>query len=226
MMLLALILAFAATPEWAKHALRLSGESDAVRAQSIQRLRALPDIQKTLLTEVEGPQRHLALDALTALELHDAVPELIRLSETDHDGVIYLAINALATKDHLPVLVDIYQRRLPRAGGPAKVVLLDTLGRMGAKVPEKTLRRMMASALPEVRSAVLYYARLMAVRKNDTSYVVLLGEAVQGQPYQLRAQAWAALSELKGGAAGPWLTHCASEKNAEVKALCARIPAK
>lgn len=199
--------------DWAQEALRLTGESDLARDKALKNLRSIPKIKKILAAQLKTSKKALALDVIAALEYREFVPDLLKLAEFDNTGAFYLTINSLLNAKNAPLVIETYRARLSTISYPvAHVVILDTLGAMGASLPDKQIAQFLKNKSFEVRSSALDYVRSMLLRHNRRSYAPLLLEAFKDQPFQLRMQAVYAVSELD--------KEKFSEVKSNVKALC------
>jgi hypothetical protein len=225
----------AAEPDWTKPARRLTGESGEVRAEAIRKLKAIPGLEARLsqaLGEL-GRKAALALDVVVALHLVSLFDEIKRISEQDETGFSYLALDALVDSARTPALTLLYIERLtgPRTSDPAKVILLDSLIRMGVGLDSEVLLPLLLGekSSPEVKSAALYYLRGRLVQFKDFSELPALGKALEAPlSRQRRVQALALVSELPAAAlhrlgrvrvAGG----CPDELPTSFKALCEKL---
>jgi len=218
----------AETADWSRLALRLSGESGEVRESILLRLRQMPNLEPSLRAALTGPQKFLALDAISALSLEALLPDLLAMARTDETGSFYNAINTLTTRANERQISQLYRDRLWERECPeaAKVVLLDTLGRTQAILDPEKLRSFLADPYPEVRSAVLSYARQMLLRGRKDEYLPLETAALAGKPASLRVQAVFLAAELKPALRqrlAAALGSCGQDPAAEVREACRRL---
>jgi hypothetical protein len=89
---------------WARHV----GEAERNKEASLRRLKALPDLEKTLLDALKTPNRSFALDVIGALKLTSLLPKLLPEVEKDPDGFLTLTLNSLMTADNLKSFVEVY----------------------------------------------------------------------------------------------------------------------
>lgn len=189
---------------WTQEAVRMTGESDLVRERALKRLSQWPHLTELLRQELAGPHQALALDVISALSLQELLPDLLKVADKDQTGFIYLCINNLLTSKNRDEIVSLYRQRLLcsgscQASGPAQVVILDTLGRLGETLDSKDLQNFLTSSpWPEVRFAALDYVRLGLLQRKQMEFLPLLKVALQSQPVQLREQALYLISELPG----------------------------
>lgn len=159
-----LLLTFSLRADWRDDALRLTA-GVAARRLALTRLAATPDLDASLGSALHrrgafDRDRYLALDVIVALRLRARLDDLLARAADEPSGFFYLAINALATSADLPRLAGLYRDRLPliTTSPLARVILLDSLGRMNVRLPPSELRRLIANATPEVRDAIRAHA--------------------------------------------------------------------
>jgi hypothetical protein len=183
--------------DWAKEALKLTGESDLAREKALKKIKRHPKIKKILKAELQTSKKALALDVISALKYRHFVPELLRLAETDDTGAFYLTVNSLLTPKNARLVIDTYKKRLDTVTHPvSQVVILDTLGAVGSALPEDQIKSFLENRSPEVRSAALGYIRAMVLKTKKKSYASLMLKAFDEQPFQLRMQAVYLASEM------------------------------
>lgn len=187
--------------DWSRDAVRLTGESDYVREQALNRLKKRPDLENILRQQLRGPKQPLALDVISALDMVELLPDLLQVAKKDENGFVYLAINNLMNSENKNKIVSIYEHHLfcpasCQASGPAQVVILDTLSRLGESFSPQQIESLLASPWPEVRFSALNYVRTALLKRNQGQYLHLVKQALHGQPLQLREQALYLASEL------------------------------
>jgi hypothetical protein len=189
-----------AIPAWARLARKLTGEGDAGRAAAVQALRATPGIEGKLRQALGTDRAYLALDVIVALNLKSLYYDVLEASGRDRLGFSYLALDALVDEKHQAGLAQLYVRRLenPSITPAAKVVILDSLTRMGERLDDGLLARLLLDdPSPEVRSAALYYLRGFLVDRRDQAFFPLLLRVLKSDlSRQRREQAFALVSEL------------------------------
>jgi len=221
------------TRDWTHDAVRLTGESDFVRATALQNLRRIPDLSNVLLREVRGPRQALALDAITALKIHSLLPNLLQLAERDDSGQLCLTIDSLVTEKTLSLVAKIYRERLfckdhCQAAEPARLVMLEALGRMGEELPTQLLSKVFAQSSYEVKSAVLRYIRGRLVVapaadriKTTERYLPIVLAALNTQPYQIRLQSIYLVREFNLESRALSLSFiCSTDPRPEIRAFC------
>lgn len=213
--------------DWIKHAERLTGESDAVHERSIRRLKRIPGLEGELTVALTGPNRFLAVDVIATLRLKPLLPLLIDLSLIDDTGTTYLAMNALMDKDNAPTLTELYRDRLlgeRPVSLVAKMVILDTFGRIGFQLSEAELTRLYQEGEYEMKSAVVSYARLrLRAGQAKAMHAGFVRKALQNPYKQLRLQALHLLKDLPEGLLTEWkddLQACLADRQEEVRTLC------
>lgn len=184
--------------DWAKHALRLTGESQRVRRRAIESLKQIPALDAILKTALGTSQRYLALDTIAALQRVSTLSDLFAVASDEKSGAVYLTINTLINEVTLPSIQEHYLKVLsqPDLPAPIPLILLDTLGRMGTKIPKRTLQRFILSKNYEAKSGALYYLRYQLLRAQDMNYLPLLESYQNAEPYQLRIQLQSLLRDL------------------------------
>jgi len=189
--------------EWRKWGLRLTGESQKVRNKAISKLKRIPDLAELLRFELEGKDYHQALDIITVLNIKELLPDLIRLSIYDDSGHFYLTLNTFTSnRSVLSRIKKIYVSRLNDARGlglapVVQMILLDTLGRAGVRLPLKSVLYFLEAEHYEIKSAAVYYARLHLLRKKPAvKFIPVLKRAMNLEPFQLRVQTYYTISEL------------------------------
>ncbi len=187
--------------EWQYYARRLTGYEEPTRTASLRALKQIKTIAADVAAALEGPDRYLALDVIATLDLQGTLPALFRASDRDEDGVVYLAINALITSDNVQEITEFYDQRLGRANWkalsvPSFVAILDVLGRLGHHLPEKQVNEYAQNADPDIRSAALYYARLISKRDRKIAYADAIARGLKDPAESLRIQTRLFLREI------------------------------
>jgi hypothetical protein len=190
---------------WSNEALRLTGESNFVRSIAIKNLQRIPNLTETLLRELNGSQKALALDAITALKITSLVPNLLELAVNDNTGQVYLTIDALITPENITQVLKAYESRLlcrwwcQPLSAAAKIVVLEALGRTETVLSTAQLRRLFNENSYEVRSAILRYTRRFLLSGGHPEFLEIAHLALRAQTVQVRKQAEVLLTELKTG---------------------------
>ena len=226
----ALFLSFApiskASPPWTNYAAKLSGYSEAERRKAILALRPYPHLAEELKRQLLGEEKYLALEVISALGLSSFLPQLKSLSARDENGALYLTINTLVTKENYADISRFYVDRFRKRGpisDPALVVILDTLGRFDVALDEAEILEVYADRSPEVRSAVLYYVRLLGIEKKELVYKKLIKQALADPAFSLRLQALyllGDLAKLRISGISTFLSLCAKDDNQDVREKC------
>ncbi len=222
-----------AAPAWSYWARKVGqSETEAERSHALTRLRADKSLRSSLKAGLSSADRGLALDAIVALGMKEFVPDLLSRVETDEDGFLTLNLNALIDGKNKNLVVTTYMSLLeaPRAraiSAAAIVAMLEPLGRLGAVLPKATIEALFAHSYPEVRSGVLYYARLLSLRHANRDYHPILVKGLSSGEFQLRLQAVSILAELTRapGVAAPMgraelARRCKRESHTKVKGQC------
>ncbi|MCB0405053.1 MAG: hypothetical protein KDD51_09720 [Bdellovibrionales bacterium] len=220
----------AETAEWLRHAERLTGESEAVRERAIRRLKNVPGLEGQLTIALTGPDRFLAVDVIATLKLKNLLPLLIDLSRIDDTGTTYLAMNALMDKDNAPLLTKLYKDRLlanPPPALAARMVIIDTFGRIGFQLAAQELNQLYSRGIYEVKSAVVAYARLrLRAGVGIEAHSEFLKAALKSPYQQLRLQALYAIKDLPSAQQSPWrerLETCVGDRQEKVRELCLTV---
>lgn len=216
--------------EWLRHAERLTGESEAVRERAIRHLKKMRGLEGQLTIALTGPDRFLAVDVIATLKLKDLLPLLIDLSKIDDTGTTYLAMNALMDEKNAPLLTKLYRDRLLSEPPPAlvaRMVILDTFGRIGYQLPAEELNRIYSSGLYEMQSAVVAYARSrLRAGVGVESHSEFLKAALHSPYQQLRLQALFALMDLPEAQLSQWrepLSGCLGDSEEKVREICSML---
>jgi hypothetical protein len=106
----------------------------------------------------------------------------------------------------------------------AVVAMLEPLGRMNILVPRDVLSTLGSSPSPEVRSSVIYYLRIMALRNKRTENLDLLASFLRSAEFQLRLQAVSVSSEIGVKPGVPSVAEmknvCEAEKTPSIRSAC------
>jgi len=235
--LLAILTAFTLTPAWSQppswqyHAARLSGRSEWVHQSSVQALRKIKQIEKTLGEALKTPDKYLALDAIAALSLHGLLPELMQASYQDELGAVHQTINALITAENAGSIAAFYTERLAGLSEaalsvPAHTAVLDVLGRLQHELPERQVAAQLAAPDFDIRSAALYYIRLIQRGRKKPAYLESVRQALRDPAYLLRLQAVHTLRDRNYPKPESWdglVALCAQDTDAQVKAACLEL---
>lgn len=215
---------------WQYHAARLSGRSAWVHQSSVQALKKTPDIETKLTQALGTADRYLALDAISALSLHKLMPALQQASYDDELGAIHLTLNALLDSSNVDELTQFYVERLADAqkplSMPARMAILDVLGRLRYELSDAQVAAELRSASFEVRSAALYYIRLIQKNRKKAAYWTSLRTALKDKAIPLRLQAAYTLRDRTYPKPPTWdeaVGDCLSDAAEEVRAACAEL---
>jgi hypothetical protein len=211
---------------WDALALRLSAESSASYAKVVAELRRVPQLETKLRAALRGDQRYLAMDVISALQLTGLMPDLVAGAEKDETGFSLNAINSLLSPRNAQFVSDFYRRRVfvPALPPAARAVMLDTLGRLGTPLSvARTKAVVEEDPSPDAKSAALYYARLLILRRGREDYLPVLASGLRARPFQIRVQALFLASELRPAARARLGVECAQDRNAEVRDVCREL---
>lgn len=192
---------------WIDLAKRFSAESSDVHNQSIQKLRALPDLNRQLRailqaatdgTSLLSTPTFLAFDVISTLKLGELLPDLLQFSETDRSGFSYHAINALITPDNRRQIIERYRARLANsATSPAaRMALLDTLGRLQTSVDSQVVEQLAQDPAEGTRSALVNYLRSFLLRGEESGSLKIIRRMAEEGSLPLQIQVIYLLSEL------------------------------
>jgi len=185
------------SPSWQTLA-RKVGQSEEGREAAIQALRRLPTLSADLHRALTSSDRPLALEVIGALELRNFLPDLVDLIPADSDGFTALAVNGLMTDKTSPEILRTYSSLLTRSlPAPVTVALLEPMARKKVSLPRSTLEKLANAQSPDVRSALLYYLRIMALRYSVSSDLDLVTDMIRAPEGQLRLQAISVSAELQ-----------------------------
>lgn len=195
--ILLILSSLAQAAHWTDHALRLTGESLAVRNNAIRALKAIPNLDAELQAAFQTRQKYLALDVISALARQNLLPFLSTTLTTDESGATTLAVQSLLSEGTRERIVSIFRDGVASNGPPAsRMVMWDTLGRLAVAVEQTQVLQALRDDSFEVRDAALYYTRLLARASKQTRWLVPLREALSLDPFQLRLRAIHAIHDL------------------------------
>lgn len=190
-----------ASPEsWTYHARRLTGYAESTQLRSFKALKSTPNLESILRTALLTEDRYLAFDVISALQLTALIPDLFKVSLTEESAAAVLTLNTLLNNETRDVLVENYLKQL---GGlengsfslPAFVAVLDFLGRLRIRLEPDFLIALMESEHYEVRSAALYYVRLIQENQPKIIYPQVYRYGLRDKTSTIRTQAQIALAE-------------------------------
>lgn len=190
-----------AAQKWTSLA-REVGQSEEHRDRFIQTLRHLPHLSTDLRVALSSKtDRPLALEVIDALNLQNLLPDLVARVQQDNDGFTAVAVNGLMTEKSSRAILQKYASllepsKISHLSAPVIVALLEPLGRLNTKLPRATLLRLSKDASPDVRSALLYYLRVMALKNSSTTHLDLVTDMTRAPEVQLRLQAISVTAEI------------------------------
>ena len=215
-----------ASQSWTNYASKLSGYPEADRRKAILGLRSYPHLAEELKRQLTGEEKYLALEVISALRLSSFLPQLVSLSPQDENGSLYLTINTLITKENYSEISRFYVAKFRNRTGisdAALVVILDTLGRFNWELEEPELLDVFTAHSPEVRSAVLYYVRLLGIERQKIVFEKLIKKALGDQAFSIRLQALYYLTDLSKShirGLSVFLPLCRNDENRDVREKC------
>lgn len=218
-------LAASAAASWTDLA-RKVGESEENRASVIAQLRKIPSLKKKISKAIYTKDRPLALDVISALGMKDMIPDLLLHVPADPDGFLTIALNSMMDSKNQKSILESYKTNVSTKGvsNAAIVAMLEPLGRLNVVLERSVLDALAESPSPEVRSSVLYYLRVMALRNHRFENLDLLAKLLKAPEFQLRLQAVSIGTEVGAHPGVPSRDEmkvvCESEKTASIKAAC------
>ena len=204
---------------------RKVGQSEENRADAIRDLRRIPFLQVEMYRALSTPDRPFALEVIGALDMRSLLPDLLLRASTDDDGFTVLAVNSMMTAKNADFILKNYTDHLAPShigtlSAPVVVAMMEPMARMNVRLPRSTLLKLSSATSPEIRSSVLYYLRLMAIRNGQLENLDLVTEMTRAREMQLRLQAISASAEI---ASQPAITKLSSLKSLdELSKLCLR----
>lgn len=189
---------------WTVLAKQVGQSEDAkVIAEAVRKLKKKPSLSHDLRVALRTKDRPLALEVISALKISGLIPDLIKLAPSDPDGFLVIALNSMVTNQNQNLILGTYldtlsPRHVKAVSSGATVAMLEALGRIGERIPSSTASNLVQAKSPEVRGAILYYARMMALRHRNTDYTDVVDASLQAREYQLRLQAVSIASEILG----------------------------
>ena len=207
---------------------RKVGESEDNRANVIAQLRHIPGLKAKLSRAIySGTQRPLALDVISALDMKDMITDLLLHVPADPDGFLTVAVNSMMDPKNQKTILDSYVSNLNSLGGvsyAAQVAMLEPLGRLGVVLSRDVLNALSTSASPEVRSSLIYYLRMMALRNHRYENLELLAGLLKAGEFQIRMQVVSVSSEIGSRPGIPSIVDlkhvCETEKTPSIRAAC------
>jgi len=224
------IFGFASEPtpklaSWLSDARVLSGGSEEVRKNAIQRLKAMPKLESSLHSELEGKNRFLALDVISALKLKNFLDDLLRLAERDESGFFYNAIDSMIDSTNRERITTVYRSRVTDREQPwgSRVALYDSLARLNSILSPGVVEQSLQDPTPEIRAAALHYLRYSLLHWQNEDYLPMLELVLKKGSNKLKIQALFLISELSPAykrRASAYLSSCRSDSNSEVRYYC------
>lgn len=224
--LLAFLLSTSALASSWQELARKVGESEEGRQAVIASLRKIPQLKKKLEKAIYSKDRPLALDVISSLEMKEMIPDLLLHVPADPDGFLTVAVNSMMDSKNQRSILDSYVSNLSSSGVSfaAVVAMLEPLGRMNIALKRDVLNSLASSTSPEVRSSVIYYLRIMALRNKRYEHLDLLAQFLKSAEFQLRLQAVAVGGEIGSRPGVPSIVDlkstCEAEKTPSIRAAC------
>ena len=180
---------------------RRVGQSEDFRASAIRELRSRKNLSNELRKGLRSADRPLALEVISALNVKSLVPDMISLVPSDDEGFLILGLNSMMDASNRESILATYRLQLQpetlsRVSPGALVAILEPFGRLGIRLPRGSASSLEKHKTPEVRGALLYYARLMALRHQNFEYADVVERMTRATEYQLRLQAQSIEREL------------------------------
>ncbi|MCB9026874.1 MAG: hypothetical protein H6625_11185 [Bdellovibrionaceae bacterium] len=203
---------------WTEYGKRLFGESWTVQKSSIESLKLYPHLRAELIQAIQSNQnRELAADIIASLKLYSMMDILVKYSKEDQTGHLYLAMNSLITKNSRESLIGLYALRLKNSDAslPARIIMMDTLGRMKYKLEIALIENWLSNGNFEIQSSTLNYLRRLKGQFSNKEFKSLASIALASPWYQIRLQVLYSL---------PYyfidFSSCEKDKNKYVRKLC------
>ena len=128
------------------------------------------------------------------------VPELLERVRADQDGFLTLAINSMMNEKNQKSILSYYSGLLEKPSSlsnPVVIAILEPLGRLGVQIPRRTLLNLKNDGTADVRTSLLYYLRMMALRNRVFENLDLVTALTKAPEYQIRLQAISVSAELR-----------------------------
>lgn len=179
------------TPHWTYFAKRLYGEAWDVQKRSIESLKKYPQLENELKIAIESKKQiELAADVIAALKLYNMIDILVSNSRSDPSGHLYLSINSLITSKNRDSLIQLYEARLINEETPlsARVILLDTLGRLKHKLKTSQILNLITQPSYEIQSTTINYIRRLKEQYSTKEMRKFSEDLLNQSWYQTRLQ--------------------------------------
>lgn len=186
--------------DWTRWA-RAVGQAEENRDVVIAKLRSIKNLKTKLIDALPTKNRAMALDVMAALEMHDLVEDLLVYMSADEDGFVTLTISSLMDSKNQSAAISAYVENLKpdnisRFSSPTIVAMLEPLGRIGTKLSNATIEALVKNRSPDVRSATLYYLRMMALSNHEHGQDQYVQSFLKNSEFQVRLQAVSVLAEF------------------------------
>ena len=209
--------------DWTRWA-RAVGQSEENRDIVIAKLHAIKNLKTKLIEALPTKNRAMALDVMAALEMHDLVGDLLVYMSADEDGFVTLTISSLMDAKNQGETIAAYTENLKsenvsRFSPPTIVAMLEPLGRIGTQLPNSTIETLAKHSSPDVRSATLYYLRMMALSNHEHGQDQYVQKFLKSSEFQVRLQAVSILAEFSRSRDSGFKLENLVEQD-ELKSLC------
>lgn len=197
-----------AATTWEQDALRLSGESDAIRTQALRHLKKSRSLQAELLSVLNQPptgtafrDRSLALDVVNALEMRSLVPELWKLSlSLDPGGQVLLTALSLSPE---PLAAWIPERLWGMVMDQARPlanrwVALEALSRLSSWTWRPRHMNFLARTHPQLAWVALNALRIQILGRGRLLDLELVQPFLKHSDLELRLRAQQIVDERRG----------------------------
>jgi len=144
----------------------------------------------------------MALDVMSALEMHELVNELMVYMSADEDGFVTLTINSLLDEKNQDAVLknyveDLAPDNLSRFSPATVVAMLEPIGRLGIPLSNATVQSLISQKSPEIRGAILYDLRMMALTHHHHEQDGYVKGFLKNTEFQVRLQAVSTLDEFQ-----------------------------
>lgn len=158
-------------PEWVHSARKLIGENEATRNEALKKLNEKFSDVDDLLAELEGPYRPYALDTIVAMAPKGAADELLKRVNSDRDGGMTLAVNALLDQENYQRIASYYVsylEDLSKLSTPTIVAMVDFLTHIKRPCSKDLCTNLLSHSRLEVQQAgALHLAAVPVAGKHE-----------------------------------------------------------
>ena len=155
-------------PEWVHLARQLIGETKGVREDALKKLHEKFHNLEDLTDELSGSYRAYALDVIVAMKLPGSVERLLQVLNSDVDGALTLAVNALVDGSNHNLIAKHYtrlmqDRPLGEIRAPVILAMVDFLTHLRRPCPEGIMTALLAHPRIEVQQAAALHLAVVPV---------------------------------------------------------------